>query len=320
MFDILQVVDKAATIGISGHIRPDGDCVGSTLALMLFLQKQFPKARVDVFLEQIPEVFQRLHGAEQIRHDFVTDIEVYDVFFCLDSVPERMGAASDLYEAAGKKINIDHHISNPGAGDVNLIVPTASSTSELIYELIKDYPMDAAMAEAIYVGIIHDTGVFQYSCTSSRTMEIGAKLIGFGFDFSKMIAETFYEKTYLQTQIMGRALLESIQFMDGRCNVSCIDKKTMDFYGVQSSDLDGIVNQLLNVKGVDCAIFMYQLDSLEYKVSLRSNEKVDVSKVAQFFGGGGHMRAAGATMHGTFHDCINNLSLQIAKQLQEEQE
>ena len=316
MFDILQEAAGKNTIGISGHIRPDGDCVGSTLALMLFLQKNLPQARVDLFLEPIPAVFTRLKGTEQIRHDFETDIKCYDVFFCLDSVPERMGAATGYYEEAKKKINIDHHISNPGAGDVNYVVPTASSTSELVYELIQDYPLDVDIAQALYVGIIHDTGVFQYSCTSPRTMEIGARLISFGFNFSAMIAETFYEKTYLQTQIMGRALLESIQFMDGRCNVSCVDKKTMEFYGVQSSDLDGIVNQLLNVKGVDCAIFMYQLDALEYKVSLRSNEKVDVSRVAQFFGGGGHMRAAGATMHGTFHDCINNLSLQIEKQMQ----
>ena len=145
-------------------------------------------------------------------------------------------------------------------------------------------------------------------------MEIGAKLIGYGFDFSKLIAETFYEKTYLQTQILGRALLESIQFMDGHCTVSCVEQRTMEFYGVTSSDLDGIVNQLLNIKGVDCAVFMYQTGALQYKVSMRSNEKVNVAQIAQLFGGGGHVRAAGCTMTGTFHDCINNLSVHIEKQ------
>ena len=146
-------------------------------------------------------------------------------------------------------------------------------------------------------------------------MEIGAKLIGFGFDFSRLIEETFYQKNYIQSQIMGRALMESIRFMDGRCIVSCVSRRMMEFYGAAPVDLEGIVNQLRNIKGVDCAIFMYETGVLEYKVSLRSNENVDVSRVASYFGGGGHVRAAGCSMNGTFHDVVNNLSQQIAQQL-----
>ena len=119
----------------------------------------------------------------------------------------------------------------------------------------------------------------------------------------------------MQNQILGRALLESFLFMDGKCVVSMIDRKTMKFYRAEPQDLNGIVNQLRNTKGVECAIFMYQTNTLEYKVSLRSNGKVDVAKVACFFGGGGHVRAAGVTMQGTFYDIVNNLSAQIAVQL-----
>ena len=104
--------------------------------------------------------------------------------------------------------------------------------------------------------------------------------------------------------------------MDGRCIFSCVNKKMMDFYQVQPGDLDGIVNQLRNTRGADCAIFLYQTGVLEYKVSLRSNEKVDVSVVASYFGGGGHARAAGCTMRGSVHDVINNLSGRIALQLE----
>ena len=114
---------------------------------------------------------------------------------------------------------------------------------------------------------------------------------------------------------MGRALMESIRFLDGKCIVSALDKKTMEFYNVGPKDLDGIVSQLRNIKGISCAIFMYQTGTLEYKVSLRTDEKVDAAKVAAYFGGGGHVRAAGCTMRGTFHDCVNNLSLHIEKQL-----
>jgi phosphoesterase RecJ-like protein len=165
------------------------------------------------------------------------------------------------------------------------------------------------------VGIIHDTGVFRFSSTTPRTLEIAAKLMRFGFDFSRLLADTYYEKSYLQNQILGRAVLESIVFMDGRCIVSGLDRKTLDFYGVKAGDLEGIVNQLLITKGVECAIFMHQTKNMEYKVSLRSKYIVDVAQIATYFGGGGHVRAAGVTMKGTFHDIANNLSYHIEQQL-----
>ena len=199
---------------------------------------------------------------------------------------------------------------------MNYIRPEVGSTCELVYDLIDCEKLDRELAMALYIGIIHDTGIFQYSNTTPATMEKGAKLIGYGFDFPRLIQETFYQKTYIQSNIMGRALLESIRFLDGRCIVSCMDRKTMQFYDAEPEDLDGIVNQLRNIKGIDCAIFMYQTDVLEYKVSLRTSEKVNAAEVAAFFGGGGHVRAAGCTMRGTFHDCVNNLAVHIEKQLE----
>lgn len=314
--DIYEEVKSAATIGISGHIRPDGDCVGSVMGLYLYLKKVCPDAKIQVMLEKPADVFSCIKGIDEIHTDFVSDVKGFDVFFALDAAKDRLGEAEKYFDEAEKKINIDHHISNKGCGDVNYIMPKASSTSELVYDLIADKSLlDEEIAKALYIGIIHDTGVFQYSNTSPSTLKAAAELISYGFDFPRLIDETFYEKTYLQNQILGRALLESIMFMNGRCVVSMVDKKTMNFYGANPHDLEGIVSQLRNTKGVECAIFMYQTDTLEYKVSLRSNGKVDVAKVAAFFGGGGHVRAAGATMQGTFHDIVNNLSAQIAEQL-----
>ena len=189
------------------------------------------------------------------------------------------------------------------------------STCELLYDLIGEDGLDRDIAMALYIGIIHDTGVFQYSNTTPATMEKGAKLIGYGFDFPRLIQETFFQKTYLQTQIMGRALMESIRFLDGRCIVSVLDAKILNFYHAKPSDLEGIVNQLRNIKGVECAVFMYQTGVLEYKVSLRTSEKVNAAQVAALFGGGGHARAAGCNMKGTFHDCVNNLSRPVEEQL-----
>lgn len=312
--NILQECKNAKRIGISGHIRPDGDCVGACLALYQYLRNCMPECEVKVFLEKPADIFSEIKGFELIDSDFPCE-EPFDVYFALDCSADRLGGAEQYFLQASKKINIDHHISNNGCGDVNYIMPNVGSTCELIYDLTEKEYLDKDMAMALYIGIIHDTGVFQYSNTTPDTLKKAAHLISYGFNFSRLIEETFYQKTYLQTQIMGRALMESIRFMDGRCIVSVVDRKTMDFYNVNSKDLDGIVNQLRNIKGVDCAIFMYETGSLEYKVSLRSNEKVDVAKVASFFGGGGHVRAAGCTMKGTFHDCVNNLSLHIEEQL-----
>ena len=316
-FDLIKECGNANTIGISGHIRPDGDCVGSCMGLYLYLKKVFPEKEIDVYLEKPADIFQCIKGIEQI-HTECSEEKKFDLFFAVDCEKSRLGGAEKYFDQAERTANIDHHISNEnGCGNINYVVHTASSASELVYDLLDETYLDEEIAKAIYIGIIHDTGVFQYSNTSPKTLQIAAKLISYGFDFPKIIEETFYEKTYVQNQILGRALLESILFMDGRCVVSVIDRKTMDFYQVNSKDLDGIVNQLRIIKGVECAIFMYETDTLEYKVSMRSGGLVDVAKVAQIFGGGGHIRAAGCTMNGTAHDVVNNLSVHIEKQLEE---
>lgn len=312
---IRDEVKSAKTIGISGHIRPDGDCVGACMAMYLYLSKLYPEKRVDVFLEQPSEVFACIKDFDRIRTDFVTDVERYDVFIALDAGKERLGMAETFFDNAKKTVNIDHHISNSGCAQINYIDAQASSASELVYDVMEEEDLDMEIAKAIYIGIIHDTGVLKYSNTSPKTLMTTAKLIGFDFDFSDLIEKTFYEKTYVQTLLLGRALLESIQFMEGKCIVSSIEKKTLDFYQADSKDLEGIVSQMNQTKGVECTIFMYQTGMNQYKVSLRSKGNVNVAEVAAFFGGGGHARAAGCTMNGTFYDVVNNLSLHIERQL-----
>ena len=317
--NIREICKEAKRIGISGHVRPDGDCVGSCLGLYLYLQKLFPKKEIKVFLEKPADIFSCIKGYDEINilEDNMPEEAPFDVYFALDGRKDRLGRAEELFGSAKIKVNIDHHISNAGGcGDHNYVEPDASSTSELVCDLVEEEMLDKDIATALYTGIVHDTGVFRYSCTSPKTLGTAAKLIGFDIDFPRLIEETFYEKTYVQNQIMGRALLESMLIMDGRCIVSYIDKKTMDFYQVTSKDLEGIVSQIKLTKGTECAVFLYEIGTLEYKVSLRSTEKVDVAKVAEMFGGGGHVRAAGCTMNGTFHDVINNLSLHIEEQLE----
>ena len=313
MIDILKEVESAQSIGIGGHIRPDGDCIGSCMAMYLYLTKCCPDKKIFVYLESFSEVFNCIAGVDKIKAPDGLK-HAFDVFIALDCNAERLGDSEPAFRGAKKRINIDHHITNPGDGDVNYIVPQASSASELVYDCLDEEKIDTDIAMAIYMGMVHDTGVFQYSNVSPKTLRIAAKLIEYGFDFSKLIEETFYQKTYVQNQIMGRTILESVLFLDKRCIVGHLDAKTMRFYGVTSKDMDGIVNQLRYTKGVDCAVFMYETEPLKYKVSMRSNGVIDCSVVATYFGGGGHVRAAGCILEGTFHDAINNLSKQIEKQ------
>ena len=177
--NIYEEVKDAKTIGISGHIRPDGDCVGSCMGLYLYLKKVCPGARIQVMIEKPADIFSCISGVEEISSDFRPVTESFDVYIALDSEKSRIGEAERFFEQAKKRINIDHHISNAaGSGDVNYVVPQASSTSELVYDVIEDKSaMDVDIAKALYIGIIHDTGVFQYSNTSPKTMKVAADLI-----------------------------------------------------------------------------------------------------------------------------------------------
>ncbi len=315
--NLLKEIGNPDTIGITGHVRPDGDCVGAVLGMYAYLSNVYKDAKIRIFLEKPAEMYSFLKGYDQIDESFAYPGQ-FDVFICLDSGDiDRIEKADKLFLGARKSICIDHHVSNSGFGDVFHVEPEASSTCEILTRLFEDEYMDTEVARALYTGIAHDTGVFRYSCTGPDTFIALSKLVKYDFDGSKITDETFYQKTYMQNQLLGRSLLESILFMDGKCIASSIDRRAMDFYGATGKDLDGIVNQLQITKGVEVAIFMHEIGTLEYKVSLRSNGKVNVADVASYFGGGGHVRAAGCTMNGTFYDVLNNLSLHIEKQLKD---
>ena len=311
-----NILGEASRIAIGGHVRPDGDCVGSCMGLYQYLKENYKDRRIDVYLEEIPQAYRCIEATKDIKHELPENSK-YDLFICLDcGDKERLGFSALLLEQAVRTCCIDHHISNTEFADFNYIVPDASSTSELIYNLLDEEKITLGVAEALYLGIVHDTGVFQYSCAGPSTFLTAAKLLEKGVDAPRIIQDTYYEKTYAQNQILGRALLESILFMEGRCIASYITRNTMDFYGVDPKDLDGVVSQLRVTKGVEVAIFMYELETNVYKVSLRSKYDVDVSKVAQYFGGGGHKKAAGLTMTGTPHDVLCNLARQIELQIE----
>lgn len=301
---------------IAGHVRPDGDCVGATLALYNYVRDYFPGIEVRLYLEPIPNIFRFLARSEEIISNYDEALP-FDVFFSLDCGDAgRLGDAVKYFETAEHTVCIDHHMSNQAFADENYIVADASSTCELLYELIGEERVTKTIAECLYTGIVHDTGVFQYSCTSRKTMEIAGILMEKGIDYTKIVDDTFFTKTYNQNRILGRALDESVLCLDGRCIVSVITRAMMEEYGVLPKHLDGIVNQLRVTKGVIVAVFMYENADGSYKVSLRVNGEVNVADIALLFGGGGHVKAAGFTIAGEREDCVRRVVAEIGKRLQ----
>ncbi len=314
---LTKALEGVKTVAVGGHIRPDGDCVGSCLAMYLYLRKIRPELEVDVYLGKFSRTFQFLQGINEIKYAVPEDKE-YDLFISLDCGDrERLGFTLPLFDRAKRTVCIDHHESNNSFADINYIYPEASSTAELVYDLLDKEQIDTDIAKALYLGIVHDTGVFQYSNVAPSTFQAAAFLITKEIDAPKIISETFYAKTFAQNQILGRTLLESFLLLEGKVIVGSVSGRVMDFYGVNPGDFEGIVSQMRVTQGVEVAIFMYELEPGNYKVSLRSKDMVDVNEIAAFFGGGGHKKAAGFNMRGTAHDITNNVTKFVAEQLRE---
>lgn len=314
---LAEQLDKAGSVAIAGHVKPDGDCVGSTLAVYNYIKTYYSDIEVALYLEPIPNIFKFLKSSDEINSTYDKE-QQYDLFIAMDCGDiGRLGQAEKYFTSAKKTFCIDHHISNESFADVNYIFPEASSTSELVYDLMEEDRITKEIAECIYVGIVHDTGVFQYSCTSSKTMNVAGHLMDKGIDFSRIVDETYFKKTYEQNRILGQALVDSRLTLDGKCISTVVSAEEMEAFGVLPKHLEGIVQQLRVTKGVEAAIFLYENPDGSYKVSMRSGGKVDVAAILMKYKGGGHKRAAGATMHMDANQILSIITQDVKKQLED---
>ena len=314
---IWELVKNCTRIGITGHENPDGDCTGACCGLALYLRKIMPEAAVDIYLEPPAEsLIRNIPGADTIIYEVTGNEEKYDAFIVLDSEPSRVGKPLELFNSAGLKINIDHHRTNLGADDTECYIDgKASSACELVYEVIDPDELDEQIAQALYVGIVTDTGVFQYSNTSESTMRAAGSLMSYGFDHTAVIREVFFERTPKQARVLGTALIKAEPLLDGKLILCCFDKKTMDELGAGRKDLDGISAQLLLTEGADCSVFMHETEPGIWRASMRSLHVTDVSRIAARHEGGGHLRAAGFTVRTDIHAAVKDIKDDIAQQL-----
>ena len=315
MLNLKEALQGVKTAAILGHIRPDGDCIGSCLSLYNYIETYFPEVQAKIYLQDFMPEFLMLKNADKIEHDCSEEV-VYDVCFSLDSADKaRHGESVKYFDTAKKTVGIDHHISNQGFAEEHLIISDASATAEIMYELIGKEKLTKEIAECLYLGIAHDTGVFQYSNASPKTFRVVADLLETGIDASRIIDETFYQKSYVQNQMLGKTLLESKLYLDSKVIVGVVSLKDMEDYGVTPKELDGIVSQLRYTRGVEVAVFLYELAPEQYKVSMRSNGKVNVSSIAGSLGGGGHVKAAGCEVAAPIDAVIGQLLEHIGAQL-----
>lgn len=315
MLKINEIIGEAKTVGIAGHVRPDGDCMGSCMSLYNYLKKNRPDIQVKVYLEFVDKKFNIIENTEQIITDGY-DGTVYDLFISLDTASkDRLGFNLPFFENAKRTACIDHHASNSGYADYNYIVPEASSASEVLYEVLEKELIDKSVAEPMYMGIAHDSGVFRFQSTTPKTMRIAADMMEYGINVNKILEDTFYRKSYNQMMITAKIQSQTVLTMDGRCIYGWCTTEMMEEYGVTVNDLDAVVASIRNVDGVEVAMFLYQLGSECFKVSLRSKNEVDVSQIAVDFGGGGHVRAAGFEVHGNLEQAIAQVLVKIEEKL-----
>ncbi len=314
---LCEAVKEAETVVISAHINADGDAVGSTLAMSAFVE----------YLGRKPVVFVHFKGN---KYDYILDRSKLfsgnkedlepDVFIALDcGDKDRLGAEGKaLFERAETTFNIDHHISNRSFGDYNFVFPGASSTCELVYEIItglEDFKPDKYIAECLYTGIITDTSAFKHSSTGSRTLEIAAELLKTGIDFTEIQAKMLYRHDLTASRIFARAVLNAR--LEDKIAYTTLTLKEIRSEGAIFEQLDGIAEYCLNINGAEASVFLYERGEGTIKCSFRSTG-LDVNKAASAFGGGGHVCAAGCTMESISLDealkrCLTALRAEAGK-------
>jgi len=314
MKEFIEKIEKSSSIAIIGHIRPDGDCIGSCLGLYNYIIDNYQDKNVDVYLQPIMDKFKFIRGTDKI---FTQNTEkIYELAISLDcGDTDRHGEFADIFKNSKDTICLDHHRSNVGFGNYYYCDPDASSACEVLYRHLDADKINYECAEALYLGIVHDTGVFKYPSTSEDTMKVAGKLMSLGARTQYIIDETFYKVNFNQNKLTGQALLDSKLYLDGKVISTCLTLDMFKKYNAQKSDTDGIVDKLRVTDGTEVTVFVYQLSEDVYKYSLRSVSYVDVSKIAVHFGGGGHIRAAGFEARGTYEDNLNIILDMINEQI-----
>ena len=297
---VIDLIERQQSFAITSHIRPDGDSLGSSLALCWILKGLKKDAEV-VMCDRVPHAYSKLPGTDDVR--VTPDIDRrYDAVFVIEcSDVSRPGLPSLGNQFV---VNIDHHSTTELFGDINWIDSTAAAVGEMVYNLAKAIgsKITPEIASCVYAALLTDTGSFHFSNTTERTFKIASELVRHGAQPAKLSQAIFYSYPYAKVQLVGRVLSTLERDPSGRIAWIKMTKDAMDETGATEDDSDGIINYPLTVGDVEAVAFFRELDPSTYRISLRSKNRVNVARVAEQFGGGGHCNAAGFTVNADFDE------------------
>lgn len=310
---VLAAIREGQHFLVSAHARPDGDAIGSMLAMAGILQQMGKKAEL-VSCDGLPLIYHGLPCARTIARKSVIEGH-YDAVILLecDGI-----ARSRLHGLEGRKlINIDHHISGQNFADVNWIEPEACAVAELVYDLALEagVKVTAEMATCLYAAVLTDTGSFCYDGTDSHTFELAANLVRHGARPAAIAEEVYFSNPTSKMMLLGAALMNLRR--DGRLAWLSVTQDDMLRARAAEEDCEGVVNYAIGIAGVETAVFLRELKDRRIRLSLRSKGRVDVARLAEEFGGGGHHHAAGCTLEGPMHMATNVILERLRAMLRE---
>lgn len=307
-----ELVDNAETIAIASHINPDGDNLGSTLAL----RKSLELYGKDVELLANDTIDDYLHFLPEKENYKEASRDSYDLFMILDcSEFDRIGdSLTPIARASKNTLVIDHHVGGGIDTDLNLIYDTAPATCELVFEIIErlNFPIDKDIASLIYTGLCTDTNRFLYSNVTEYTFYVAGRLLSLGAD-SEYIYRNLYQSKPMKVMKFQTEVISNAEFMDKKA-YSIISKDLVKKHGVQMGDAETIVGMLRDIDEVEVSMILKEYDNGEYKVSLRSKD-VDVAKVARENGGGGHIKASGFSIFDDSLEAASKKAIAILKEI-----
>lgn len=293
---VCEKIKEGNNIAIIPHISVDGDCLGSSFALFLALKKIGKKVTV-LLEENIPKTLKFLKG-EYLLLDELCTSTVFDTVICVDSSDEkRINKRAFLLEK-GESINIDHHITNTKYAKINYVDSSCSATGEIIFNIINclEIAIDTDIATNLYTAIASDTGGFRYSNTTAVTHNIAASLIDTGIDIARINRMIFDTISLSKLKLISGAIDSIELYENGKIAVIALNRESIDKAGALEEDMDGLSAFPRSIEGVEVGIILNENDNGKIRISFRSNEYIDVSKIAMLFGGGGHKKAGGCTL------------------------
>lgn len=310
--EILKEIKEAEKIVILTHESPDGDALGSSLAMKLMLEELGKKS--DVIIPEYSRMFQFLPSATEIKID--SEIKKYDLAISVDCANFKRMAKNEYFEKAKKTIVIDHHGSNNMYGDLNYVNPVSPACCEILAGMAEYFEIKVTkdIGTCIMTGIITDTGGFRHLGITPDTFEYTAELIRLGVDIPDIYKRTLRTKTKANFELTKRVIDRMELLEDGKVSFTYITSQDELEVGAEPGDHEGLVDIGKDIEGVKVSVFIRQKDNeTAYKVSLRSEDDINVSDICFVFGGGGHARAAGALIQGNVEQVKEKLMKEIRK-------